>query len=149
MRKIIFNVALISVFILLLTTAVLAQDASEADVGRTLDEIAAALGKNDTATLERLFADDLTQVNPWGKLLTKSERLAEIKSGALKYDSFTVKDRKIRVHGDMAIVVMQISFKAQKDKKDISGDYRTTAALMKMKDGWQMIAAQTTKIDAP
>ena len=41
-----------------------------------------ALTKKDTAALERIWADDYTFINASGVVLTKAERLANLKSGA-------------------------------------------------------------------
>jgi len=46
-----------------------------------------ALMKGDTAALERIWADDYTFINASGVVVTKAERLANLKSGATNLDT--------------------------------------------------------------
>lgn len=61
----------------------------EQAVQQLLDQLYAALGRNDVAALNRIYADNYTLVNESGELTTKSPRLAAIKSGELKYESIS------------------------------------------------------------
>ena len=49
-----------------------------------IEQYRTALTKKDTAALERIWADDYTFINASGAVLTKAERLANLKSGATK-----------------------------------------------------------------
>lgn len=44
-----------------------------------------------------------------GKMVTKTERIEALKSGALKYESYDVHDSKIRVEGNTAVVTSSVS----------------------------------------
>jgi len=59
-----------------------------------------ALMKGDTAALERIWADDYTFINASGVVVTKAERLANLKSGATNLDTIEMDpNMKIRALG--------------------------------------------------
>ena len=59
-----------------------------------------ALLKGDTAALERIWADDYTFINASGAVVTKAERLANLKSGATNLDTIEMDpNMKIRALG--------------------------------------------------
>jgi ketosteroid isomerase-like protein len=118
----------------------------EQAVRQTLDEIYAALGRNDAATLDRAYAADYTLINENGELTTKAPRLAAIKSGELKYESVSFDDVSIRLHGDTAVAIYRAVIKGQSKGQAIGGSLRVTATLIKIKGRWQMLAAQATRI---
>ena len=70
----------------------------EQAVRQLVDEVAAAVGRNDTAALDRIYADSFTFVSDSGALLTKAQRLAAMKSGELKYESVTFDEVNVRLY---------------------------------------------------
>ena len=59
-----------------------------------------ALMKGDTAALKRIWADDYTFINASGVVVTKAERLANLKSGATNLDTIEMDpNMKIRALG--------------------------------------------------
>src|SRR5256886_13070390 len=74
--------------------------AAEQEVKQMIEQYRTALTKKDTAALERIWADDYTFINASGVVVTKAERLANLKSGATSLDTIvTDPDMKIRVYG--------------------------------------------------
>ena len=118
----------------------------EQAVRQLLDKLYAALGRNDAAALDRIYADDYTLVNESGVLTTKAPRLASIKSGELKFESVSFDDVKIRLYGNTAVATYHATFKAQSKGQDIGGQSRVTLTLVKIKGRWQLVAAQGTRI---
>jgi ketosteroid isomerase-like protein len=143
MKKTIFVMLIIAAFC---CTAAAQKTADETAVGKFMDEIAAALSKNDAAALEKLYDAEYTVVSPMGKVMNKSERINEVKTGGIKYDSYMIDDRKIRVRGNTAVVISTVNMKGKSGGADISGQYRVTGVVMKMKDGWKLFSAQLTRI---
>jgi len=124
-----------------------ATDARHA-VPKLLDEYTQALLKKDTATLERIWADDLTFVNPRGQLLTKAQRLENIRSGATAFRSINTIDTQVRPYGDVAAVaVTRVAVEAQYSGQEGSGNYRVTTAWARPRGFWQMTAVQMTRIE--
>ena len=125
---------------------VAASSSVEQAVQQRLNELNTALGSNDTAALDRIYADDYTLVNMSGAVTTKAQRLAAIKSGELKYESVSVDEVNIRSYGDTAVVTDRATVKLQDKGQDLSGQYRVTLTFVKMKGAWQLVAAQNTRI---
>jgi ketosteroid isomerase-like protein len=118
----------------------------EQAVRQLLNEISAALGRADTAALDRIYADDYTLVNESGVITTKAPRLAAIKSGELKYESVSFDDVNIRLYGNTAVATYRVTSKGQVKGQDFGGQFRATSTYVKMKGRYQLVAAQVTPI---
>ena len=118
----------------------------EQAVRQLLNETSAALGRNDTAALDRIYADSYTLTNENGVLLTKAPRLAAIKSGELKFESVAFDEVNVRLYGNTAVATYRVTSKAQFKGQEAGGQFRSTVTLVKMKGRWQLVAAQTTRI---
>lgn len=105
-----------------------------------------AISHSDTATLDRMTADDYTIIDLFGRLRTKSEIIQSFKSGAIKIPSRTIDDLIVRVYGNTAIVTGRVTQKGVADGKDTSGQYRFTRIYVRGKSGWQSVAAQETRV---
>lgn len=75
----------------------------EQAVRQLINDLAAALSKNDVAALDRIYADDYMVTNENGVMSDKATRLAAIKSGALKFESVNFTEIKVNVYGDAAV----------------------------------------------
>ncbi len=64
----------------------------------------AAVVKNDTATLNRIFADDFTALNSDGTVLTKKQMVEMLGSGKIQLDEIRSEEFKLRLYGTTAIV---------------------------------------------
>ena len=60
--------------------------------------------KGDAAALGAIFADTFISTSSEGKVRTRAEMLAQVKSGEMKYQTSKVDDMKIFVYGDAAVV---------------------------------------------
>ena len=118
----------------------------EQAVRQFLNELSAALVRNDTAALDRIYADDYTLVNESGVLTTKAPRLAAIKSGELKYESVSFDEVNVRLYGNTAVATYRATNKVQFKGQEIGGQFRVTVTLVKIKGRWQVVAAQVTRI---
>jgi ketosteroid isomerase-like protein len=104
--------------------------------------------KSDTAFFEKNLADDYIVINPMGTA-TKQEVLDRYKSGQTKFDSIDVKDRKVRVYGNTAVVTAEADVKGRSAGSEMSGTYRSTRVLVKKNGQWQAVSFQTTKQESP
>lgn len=118
----------------------------EQAVRQLMDELYAALGRNDAAALDRIYADSYTLVNESGELTTKAPRLAAFKSGELKFESVSFDDMNVRLYGNTAVATYRVTSKGQFKGQEIGGQFRNTATFVKTKGRWQLVAAQTTRI---
>jgi len=108
------------------------------------DWTAAALNK-DAAALDKILADDWVGQNPAGTA-TKTEALADLRSGDNKIESETMGDMKVRVFGDTAVVTGSDDEKSSYKGKDTSGHYTWTDVFVKRHGRWQAAASQGTVV---
>jgi ketosteroid isomerase-like protein len=106
------------------------------------DWTAAALNK-DAAALDKILADDWVGQNPAG-MATKTEALADLKSGDNKLESETLGDMKVRIFGDTAVVTGSDDEKSSYKGKDTSGHYTWTDVFAKRHGQWRAVASQGT-----
>lgn len=118
----------------------------EQAIRQTLNELSVALGSNDNAGLDRIYADGYTFVSDTGGLTTKAQRLAAFKSGELKFESVSFDDVNVHIYGDAAVATFIVTSKYAPGVKSLGGKFMTTATFIKMKGRWQEIAAQSTRI---
>jgi ketosteroid isomerase-like protein len=102
--------------------------------------------KGDTAFPERILAEDFTDTDPEGAVTTKTEDIANLKSGNIKFSSVATEDMKARVYGDAAVVTGCNTIKGQFKGKDISGQYRWTDTWVRRDGRWQCVASHVSKI---
>jgi uncharacterized protein (TIGR02246 family) len=120
------------------------KDAEE--VSNLLDEYNDALLKQDAAALERIWADDLSFVNLRGQLLTKKERVENIKTGATDLNTADVSEKQVRMYGNTAVATLVVKINGQYSGKEGDGEFRVTTVWAKPKGNWQMVATQMTPI---
>ena len=76
-----------------------ANSTSEQEVRQMIEKYRTAILQRDIATLEKIWADDYVFVNAAGDVLAKTERLANIKSGATTLDSINEEENvTVRVY---------------------------------------------------
>ncbi|MFI5445741.1 nuclear transport factor 2 family protein [Polaromonas sp. UC242_47] len=118
----------------------------EQQISALSDEMIQANLKDDIRFYEKYYADDATIVHGNGKLFTKDQELADLKSGALKYESIDVRERKIQVYGDTAVVNFLLTFKGSLSGQPFSPtDLRRTVVWVKQKGNWKVVAWQVTR----
>lgn len=122
---------------------------AEQEVTQLTDQYIAALKAKDTAALERIWGDDLTFINPGGVVLTKTQRLADIQSGANRFDSLEASERTVKVYGDVAVMTSLTTMKGQYGGQEASGQYRVTNVFARRGGAWQIVSLQMTPIATP
>jgi ketosteroid isomerase-like protein len=106
-----------------------------------------ALMKKDLATLEKIWSHGYTFINGQGKLLSRAERLENVKTGATEIQSTEERDVQVRVYGDdAAVLVSHVTLNARYSGREASGEYRHTAVWIKAAGGWHLVANQITPI---
>lgn len=117
----------------------------EQELMRLTDQYVAALKGEDAAALERIWADDLTFINSGGVVQTKAQRLADIRSGANKFDTLDAAERTLRVYGDAAVMTSLSTIKGQYGGQEVSGRFRVTQVWARRGGAWQIVAIQMTR----
>lgn len=118
----------------------------EQQISALSDQMIQANLKDDTAFYEKYYAEDATIVHGNGKVFTKEQELADLRSGALKYESIDVRERKIRVYGDTVVVSFLITFKGSLSGQAFPPtDLRRTVVWIRQNGNWKVVAWQVTR----
>lgn len=105
-----------------------------------------ALVKSDVAALEKLYDDTMVYTHSSGGVDNKSIYIGNIKSGATKYQSMTRDDIKVNVYGNAAVVTCHWDVHVLARGSKIDTNARYIHVYVKRKDGWKMVAHQSTRI---
>src|SRR2546425_8369394 len=136
-----------AVLVLVIASAALLMGQKGGQVEQSLTQMerqwVEAAQKKDTATLDRILANDWVGQGPTGAT-TKSEALADLKSGKGQLESITMGEMKVRVFGDSAVVTGSDDEKSSYKGKDTSGHYTWTDVFAKRNGRWQAVASQGT-----
>ncbi|MBV9766028.1 MAG: nuclear transport factor 2 family protein, partial [Acidobacteriaceae bacterium] len=90
---------------------------------------------------------DATIVRPSGVLETKAQRLAAIRSGELRFESFSYDEvGNIRQYGNTAAVTARATVRGQNRGQAINEQTRVTLTLVRTRGRWQIVATQGTRI---
>ena len=137
---------------LALSTASYAQpqptaNAEQESVHKTVDEIVAAIDRNDADAFEKLSTADYTFVNPAGKVWNKTQYLELIRSGTLKLESYARDEESIRFYGNStAIVIYRSTPKGTMKGQELTTQRRVTTIMIKQDGRWLTAGRQSTPI---
>ena len=122
---------------------------SKQEVEKMIEKYRAAFLRQDIPTLEKTWADDYVFVNAFGEVLTKAQRLANLKSGATTLESINEEEKPtVRVYQNSAVATNRVTLKGQYSGQPVSGQYRSTHVWVKGPNGWQLVANQLTPLAA-
>jgi ketosteroid isomerase-like protein len=71
-----------------------------------------AVRTNDAATIDKLLSDDYIGINAQGLVSTKAQSLARMQTRQIVINQLDVRDQKISIHGDTAVVTSQVEIDA-------------------------------------
>jgi ketosteroid isomerase-like protein len=124
--------------------------AAQQAVEKVDDAVYDAAKRGDAEAFGKFLADDYLRIDANGQMRNKAEAVDLYKSGQRKIDRIDLKNRKIRVYGNTAIVTRENDIKGHIGANDISGTYRDTVVYVKGKNGqWQDVNYQATKVQTP
>jgi uncharacterized protein (TIGR02246 family) len=126
-----------------------AANAEQDAVHKVVDEIVAAIDRNDADTFDRLSTADYTFVNPAGKVWNKKQYLELIRSGTLKVESYTRDEETIRLYGNTAVVIYRSTPHGTFKGQELVSQRRVTTILIKQEGRWLTAGRQSTPIVQP
>lgn len=127
----------------------------EQDVANLVGEYGNAFIKRDTATVERVLADDFMDVNISGEMISKSQFVANlakpVSPTAGKLEGFEANDSKVRVFGDTAVMTLRLTVIGKTAKGEAYKTVWSTVTFVaaKQKGRWQIVSTQRSPIPPP
>jgi uncharacterized protein (TIGR02246 family) len=103
----------------------------------------------DLAALAALMTDDLTYTHSSALTETKAEFLDGLKSGKYVYREISAPGRKVRVHGDAAVVSGPCHVVIEPGGKRTEIDLYFTELYVKEGGRWRMALWHSTRLPAP
>jgi ketosteroid isomerase-like protein len=120
---------------------------AEHEVREKVEQLRQAMITPDSATLDKLVAENLSYGHSGGKVEDKQSFMSTLLSGQSDFVTIDIKDLSISVSNDVAIVRHQLI--AQTNDKDKGpGNVRLGVMLVwqKQKKNWVLIARQAVKL---
>lgn len=129
----------------LCSTAVFAAE-SDKEVLTAMDNWKKAMIAKDGASLEKLYASDLTYTHSSGKNESKAEAIAAVVNGKGKTERIDLADTTVRVYGKTALVKSKVTLIGSTDGKQTTTSLNVLFAWVKNSSGWQMVARQAIRL---
>lgn len=105
-----------------------------------------ALVKGDVAALEAMFTKDMVYTHSNGKVDTKETLLESLKTGASKYLSLMLSEKKHQVYGNTVIVTGIAEVKVKSGENEVAFKARFTEVWTRQKGEWKFALWQTTRL---
>jgi len=102
--------------------------------------------KKDIDTLNKIMADDWVNIDFQGKVVTKAQTIASLKSVLPATQAAGLGEMKVRVFGDSAIVTGSDTGKSGSKGKEVIEKYLWTDVFVRRNGRWQAVASQSTKV---
>jgi ketosteroid isomerase-like protein len=125
------------------------EPAPEKQVAAVSEQHRMAAIEGDTKALDAVLADDWVVVGPTGEVETKRQQAEKIKDGSLVFEAIDLKEVKVRVHGDTAVVLGLYHIKATVNGRKVDGVFRNTGVFAKQAEEWRCVFNQVTPVAKP
>ena len=151
------KISLLTALVLLMSTAAFSTATAatpapndpkeEKAVMAVLETMAKATIAKDVATLEKIYANDLTYSHSSALTQTKAEVLKAV-AGPNVSESMKFSDTTIRIYGGVALVKGICDYRNGAPGKMTDNHLNILWVLVKNAAGWQIVARQTTRYPA-
>jgi len=98
----------------------------------------------DTATLSKIFADDMIMITPNGTRMSKKEQLINTASPGQQIESANVDSVEVRLLGNVGLVMAKASFVSKAGGKEMTGQTCYLDVYEKRNGKWVAVAAHVT-----
>jgi ketosteroid isomerase-like protein len=153
----------ITILIIFLCVSAIAQknkQSGESKVERELMQLerdwSAAYLKHDTATIDRLLAEDYMGTDGRGWITNKAQEIEEAKEPVTTEPAppfvmldETVTDMKVRPYGNVAVVTGRVIERIRSKDKESTIQYRRTTVWVKRDGRWQCVSFHGSRILEP
>ncbi len=96
--------------------------------------------RGDANALDQLWSDDLVVTVSGMPVMDKSESLAVVRAGRMKFHTYKTSDLRVRVYGNSAVVTGQLERTRSSDHKEFEDDWRFTKVYVRRDGRWQVVA---------
>jgi hypothetical protein len=123
------------------------------ELTKLLRDFLAGASRNDVATHDSFWADELIYTSSNGRRIGKSDIMREVREGGPPKPGddetvFSAEDIRIQQYGSTAIVAFRlVGTTRKKDKTEVT-NYLNTGTLLKRNGKWQAVSWQSTKMRA-
>lgn len=122
---------------------------TEKQVKDIIQKLFTAYKKSDAQIFDEITADEYIQINYIGESMTKDRFIGLIRSGALKFVSFTTSKIEIRFFPDMAIVTYLAYTKFKVERHYIDGSFHCSEVILKRNDKWEIVHSHNCLASMP
>jgi ketosteroid isomerase-like protein len=113
----------------------------------TDDARIAAAKNSDAAALDSIYADDFQLITHNGLVRGKREQVDDYRTGALRYVSFELVERKIQMLDTVGVVwSRERSVILYQGTQDVGGDRRITRIWVLRDSRWQLLSAHASEV---
>ncbi len=107
----------------------------------------AAQVNNDVVAMDRLLSDDYLGITSGGDVLTKTQQLYRMRTGAISLTTLELSDIKIKLVGQVAIVNSLARSTGTSDDGPLDGSFRYTRIYQHLPSGaWKITNFEITRI---
>ena len=107
----------------------------------------AAIISEDTTSLKKIWADDYTFINPQGGIVTKEQRLDNLRSGATSIvEGVNQREIVVHVYGDMAVVTQLFTLRGTFSGVVTDQEVRGSFTWIKRAGRWQLVFNEITPV---
>src|SRR5579864_9089402 len=114
---------------------------------QAMQRYVASRGESGGSELDQIYGDDLVFVNTRGALLTKAQRMEDLRSGSLKFISFGRDSYSLHVYGDTVVMTGRATSEVVYMGKVNRVPRRFTNVYIKLAGQWRLVAHQATTIE--
>jgi ketosteroid isomerase-like protein len=122
------------------------------ELTRLLNDFLAGASRNDVATHERFWADDLIYTRSAGERIGKAEILEGVRSEPAAPGEpavvYSAEDIRIQQYGDTAVIAFRLVGKSGGEKPETT-HYLNTGTFVRRDGEWRAVAWQATKVPEP
>ncbi len=128
-----------------------AAGAGNAEIGKTIQqmesELRVAALKADTGWFDVHLSERYTEIDPQGKLLTRSDVIQALRSSDLAYDVMNLSEGEASIYnGDTVFLVQKEEIQGGLKGRNFAGYYRCSRLWVKQNGEWQLAATQRTPL---
>lgn len=125
------------------TTAAAAEELTQ-----LLTEFLHGASRNDIATHERFWADDLIYTRSSGERVSKAEILENLRAGptATEPAEYSAEDIRIQQYGDTAVVAFRLVGTTGSGPQPVVEHFLNTGTFVKRNGEWRVVAWQATRV---